>query len=59
MKILFCNFEYPPLGGGGGVVNAMLAEELAKRTDSHVAQVLGSTFLLYREHPDEPQLRLP
>ena len=30
MRILFCNYEYPPLGGGGGVVNALLAQELAK-----------------------------
>ena len=33
MKILFCNYEYPPIGGGGGVVNAALAEELANRHD--------------------------
>ncbi|MBN1236876.1 MAG: glycosyltransferase family 4 protein [Gammaproteobacteria bacterium] len=33
MRILFCNYEYPPLGGGGGVVNAALATELAKRHD--------------------------
>ena len=33
MRILFCNYEYPPLGGGGGVINAMLAEELAKHHD--------------------------
>ncbi len=33
MKILFCNFEYPPLGGGGGVINAHLARELAKKHD--------------------------
>lgn len=33
MRILFCNFEYPPLGGGGGVINAALAAELAKRHD--------------------------
>ena len=33
MRILFCNFEYPPLGGGGGVINALLAQELAKRHD--------------------------
>lgn len=33
MRILFCNFEYPPLGGGGGVINAMLAQEMAKRHD--------------------------
>lgn len=36
MKILFCNYEYPPLGGGGGVINALLAEELAKRHDVSV-----------------------
>jgi len=30
MRILFCNYEYPPLGGGGGVINAMVAEELAR-----------------------------
>ena len=33
MRILFCNYEYPPLGGGGGVVNAALAQELAQRHD--------------------------
>lgn len=40
MKILFCNYEYPPLGGGGGVVNAMLAEELSKK---HEVTVLTSS----------------
>jgi len=39
VKILFCNFEYPPLGGGGGVVMAALARELAKR---HEVTVLTS-----------------
>jgi glycosyltransferase involved in cell wall biosynthesis len=39
LRILFCNFEYPPLGGGGGVVNALLAAELAKR---HEVTVLTS-----------------
>ena len=32
MRILFCNYEYPPIVGGG-VINATLAEELAKRHD--------------------------
>lgn len=41
MKILFCNYEYPPLGGGGGVVNALLAEELAKRHDVTVLTSQG------------------
>lgn len=39
MRILFCNYEYPPLGGGGGVVNALLAEELAR---GHEVTVLTS-----------------
>lgn len=43
MKILFCNYEYPPVGGGGGVINALIAEELAKRHDVTVltSQCLG------------------
>jgi len=35
------------------------ALELARRTGSEVAQVLGSTLLLYRAHPDDPVLVLP
>jgi len=42
MRILFCNYEYPPLGGGGGVVNAQLAEEIAKK---HEVTVLTSCAL--------------
>lgn len=39
MRILFCNYEYPPLGGGGGVVMAALARQLAKK---HEITVLTS-----------------
>jgi glycosyltransferase involved in cell wall biosynthesis len=39
MNILLCNYEYPPLGGGGGVVMAALARELARR---HTVTVLTS-----------------
>lgn len=47
MRILFINYEYPPLGGGGGIVNEWLAEELAK---SHDVTVLTSqAFDLDRE----------
>lgn len=31
MNILMFNYEYPPLGGGGGVVHELIAEELANR----------------------------
>lgn len=42
MRILVCNYEYPPLGGGGGVVTALLAQELAKR---HQVTVITSQGL--------------
>jgi len=42
MRILFCNYEYPPLGGGGGVINALIAQELAKH---HEVTVLTSQGL--------------
>jgi RNA-binding protein len=35
------------------------AEELARQTESEVAQVLGSTLLLFRHHPEEPRIELP
>lgn len=41
MRILFCNYEYPPLGGGGGVVNAALARELARDHDVTVLTSCG------------------
>ena len=30
MNVLMLNYEYPPLGGGGGVLNQQLAEELSQ-----------------------------
>ena len=35
------------------------AQELATATESHLVQVLGSTVLLYRPDPDEPEIKLP
>ncbi len=35
------------------------AADLAARTRSEVAQVLGNTVLLYRARPDEPEIELP
>ncbi len=42
MRVLVCNYEYPPLGGGGGVAKAWLAQELAKR---HEVTILTSQGL--------------
>jgi glycosyltransferase involved in cell wall biosynthesis len=39
VRLLFCNYEYPPIGGGGGVVMAALARALARR---HEVTVLTS-----------------
>jgi glycosyltransferase involved in cell wall biosynthesis len=51
MRILFCNYEYPPLGGGGGVVMAAIARELARRHDVTVLTSQGCG--LPRESRDE------
>jgi len=32
---------------------------LAEQTGAHVAQTIGRTALLYRRHPDEPEIQLP
>ena len=34
-------------------------DQLAARTRSEVAQVLGNTVLLYRAHPEDPTIVLP
>lgn len=34
------------------------AEEVAHRCGGHVAGVVGRTIILYRRHPDKPQVRL-
>jgi RNA-binding protein len=35
------------------------ASQLSSATSSHLAQVLGRTFLLYRRHPTNPHISLP
>lgn len=41
MRILTFNYEYPPLGGGGGVAHELIATELAER---HRVVVITSAF---------------
>jgi glycosyltransferase involved in cell wall biosynthesis len=36
MRILLVNYEYPPLGGGGGIAMMEIAQELARRHEIHV-----------------------
>ena len=47
------------LGEAAGLDRHEAADAIARRTHSEVAQVLGNTVLLYRAHPDEPQIVLP
>ncbi|MEO8377021.1 MAG: glycosyltransferase family 4 protein, partial [Candidatus Sumerlaeota bacterium] len=41
-RILFCNYEFPPIGGGGGTCSKYLARELARR--GHDVEVLTTGF---------------
>jgi RNA-binding protein len=36
-----------------------VAADLATKTESAVAQVVGRTFLLYKRHPKKPKIKLP
>jgi RNA-binding protein len=47
------------LGEAAGLDRQAAATELAAKTRSEVAQVLGNTVLLYRADPDDPKIELP
>ena len=47
------------LGEGAGLDRHEAAEELAGKTKSQVAQVLGNVVLLFRPDPEEPKIQLP
>lgn len=59
MRILFCNYEYPPLGGGGGVINALIAQELAKTHDVTVLTSQGMDLPTERVEEGVRVLRVP
>ena len=42
MRILVINYEYPPIGGGGGFVTRDICENIVSR--GHVVTVITSHF---------------
>ena len=51
MKILMVNYEYPPLGGGGGIAMMEVAEELGKRHSVHVLTSAAPGVATVWRHP--------
>lgn len=51
MKILFVNYEYPPLGGGGGIAMMEIAEELARSHEVHVLTSGAQGLESLEKHP--------
>ena len=47
------------LGENAGVDRHDAAEQLAQKTKSEVAQVLGNIVILYRADPEKPEIVLP
>lgn len=47
------------VGENAGADRHEIADQLAQKTKSEVAQVLGNTVLLYRADPEEPTIKLP
>jgi len=47
------------VGENAGMDRHEVAEQLADKTKSQVAQVLGNTVLLYRPDPEDPTIELP
>jgi len=60
MNVLIINYEFPPIGGGGGIATSYIARELAQQ--GHAVNVLTSHFreLRWREIRDDVEIfRVP
>ncbi len=47
------------VGESAGLDRHAAADDVAGKTESAVAQVLGNIVLLYRPHPEKPRIKLP
>ncbi|MCX6763204.1 MAG: glycosyltransferase family 4 protein [Candidatus Moranbacteria bacterium] len=58
MKILFFNYEYPPLGGGAGNATFYILKELSKITDLEIDLITSSPDEKYREEKIGDNIRI-
>lgn len=56
MRLLILNYEYPPLGGGAGVITQKIAEGLAKK--GHQITVVTTWFEGQSEDSSSDNLRI-
>jgi len=47
------------VGEHAGMDRHEVAELIAAKAKAEIAQVLGNTLILYRAHPEDPQIELP
>lgn len=57
MKILFLNYEFPPLGGGAANATLNILKELGKRNDLEIDLVTSSTDK-YKEEQFAPNIKI-
>lgn len=58
MRVLFCNYEFPPIGGGGANANAYLFREFAGREDLRVDFITSAAGARDETEEPAPNIRL-
>lgn len=58
LRILMLNYEFPPLGGGGGQANLNLLKEFSRIPDIDVDVLTSSATTQFQHEPLSPNVRL-